>query len=170
MYRGDFDANQSNSLPRYLGSGDVHVFASADRRFGAILAEGGVQYDRLTLNGFDAVDLDVNLVSLDLTAGYHLEGPGELTLRPFVGLAPGYRTVAYDRIGGAYTEDPSVTEDFEQVESGMVVTFPMGVVIQDVVRIGARLTPGDNFDGFTRGSPIDAVAFVSASYRFDLLK
>jgi hypothetical protein len=166
MYHGEFDYNPNNRPIAFLASGTFHGFVAADRAVGPVVLESALQYDRLRMDG-EALDKTVNMVSLDLTAGFALPVPQPFFLRLYAGVSPAVQFNTYTRISEGWQERVG----YEETGTRMVVTFPVGLVIQDAVRLGVRVAASPRFDGHAGGTnPIDVVSFVSLSYRFDLLR
>jgi hypothetical protein len=165
MYRGNLDHNPDDNLIKYLASSTIHGMLAADRQFGWFVGETGLTYDRLRLL-HTVVDARIHLVSADFTIGLPLPTPEGLGVRLFAGVAPSLQLGAYRYVNRAWAE----RTDYEQIRSRFVLTFPMGIVFQDAVRVGMRFAASDDFDGAVGGGVTDVVAFVSVTHRFNLTR
>lgn len=165
-YHGDLDWNPDNGPAEFLAAGNLGAFVAADRAFGPVVTEGALQYNRIGID-FPGAEMAINMISLDLTAGpsFDLFRPGFLRL--YAGVSPALLLTNYDDVDetelGGYTLD--------EQPARFVVTFPIGLVIQDILRLGVRITPTDNFDSVTGLTEnVDLLSFISVGYRFDLLR
>ena len=167
-YHGDLDWNPDNGPAEFLAAGNIGIFAAADRSFGPVIAESVLRYDRINID-YPLVDMTLNTVSLDLNAGIGFNVVRPLFFRVFAGVSPMLVMPSYDRVDQAALDQSILT--FEQTGTHVALSFPVGIVIQDVLRLGVRFMPGDGFDGArgTSGSS-DLLSFVSIGYRFDLLR
>lgn len=167
-YHGDLDWNPSNGPAEFLAAGNLGVFVSADRTFGRVVAESALRFDHLAID-YPLVEMSMNLVSLDLTAGVGFDFVRPLFFRVFAGVSPMLVMSSYERVDQEAL-DRSVLS-FREQGTHLAWSFPVGVVIQDVLRLGVRFMPGDDFDGATGPSGAsDLLSFVSIGYRFDLLR
>lgn len=166
LYQGEFDFNPRNDPARFIASGTLHAFVGVDRAVGAVIFESTLQYDRLRMDG-EALTKTVDMISLDVTGSVPLQLPRPVSVRLFAGVSPALQFNSYDRINAGW----QTRVGYEETGTRMVVTFPIGVVLQDVVRVGIRLAGSAQFDGYARDTnPIDFITFVSVGYRFDLLR
>src|SRR5690606_5850236 len=136
--------------------------------FGTVITEASLQLDRYAIES-QLIDMHLTAASLNLTSGFRFEVTEQVPIQVFAGVAPMLVMPTYDRIddsviaGNAY--------DFEEQGAHVVWTFPVGVVIQDVVRFGFRFVAGDDFDSTAGHTDApDFITFVSLGYRFDLLR
>lgn len=167
-YHGDLDWNPDNGPAEFLAAGNVGLFVAADRSFGSVIAETALRYDRLDID-YPLVEMTLNTVSLDLTAGVGFNFVRPLFFRLFAGVSPMVIMPNYVRVDREALDNSVL--DFEETGTHFGLSFPVGIVIQDVLRVGVRIMPGDGFDGASgpSGSP-DLLSFVSIGYRFDLLR
>ena len=167
-YHGDLDWNPNNGPAEFLAAGNVGLFVAADRSFGPVIAESALRYDRLAID-YPLVEMTLNTVSLDLTAGYGFDFIRPLFFRVFAGVSPMLVMPNYERVDQEALDGSILT--FQETGTHVALSFPVGIVIQDVVRLGVRFMPGDDFDGATgQSGSSDILSFVSIGYRFDLLQ
>ncbi len=167
-YHGDLDWNPDNGPAEFLASGNVGLFVAADRSFGPVIAESVLRYDRVAID-YPLVEMTLNTVSLDFTAGYGFDFVRPLFFRVFAGVSPMLVMPSYDRVDQEALDRSILT--FRESGTHVALSFPVGIVIQDVLRLGVRFMPGDDFDGATGPSgSSDMLSFVSIGYRFDLLQ
>lgn len=164
MYHGNFDWNREDRAFKFLANGTPHVFAMVDRAFGPMVVETGLTFDRVRMAS-DVVDARLTMLSADFTVGVAIPVPAPFFFRVFAGVSPAFHSASYDRINESW----QANSGYEELTTRLYVSFPVGIVIQDVVRIGVRIA-GDGFDGATANSPLDLVSFVSVGYRIDLLR
>ena len=165
-YHGDLDWNPDNGPAEFLAAGNVGVFVSADRAFGPIVTEGALQFNRVGID-FPGVEMAINMISLDLTAGPSIDLFRPRFLRLYAGVSPALLLTNYDGVDEAQLDGYV----YDEQPARFLLTFPVGVVIQDVLRLGIRITPTDNFDSITGLTEnMDFLSFVSIGYRFDLLR
>lgn len=168
MFQGDVDANPGNGPIEYLSFGEVGAFVGVDRKFGPVIAEAVLHADRFRLEN-ELVEMTLGSVGLDLTAGFALNVARPGLLRLFAGVSPTLLMPSYQRVSDSLDGHSMVT--FEEHGTRLQVLFPVGVVIQDVLRVGVRFSPSDALDGWTSTTGAkDRIAFVSLGYRFDLLR
>lgn len=167
-YQGDLDLNPNDGPVEFLALGSPFVHVAADRTFGPVITEASLQLDRYAIES-ELIDMHLTAASLNLTGGLRFEVTEQVPIQVFAGVAPMLVMPTYDRIddsviaGNAY--------DFEEQGGHVVWTFPVGVVIQDVVRFGFRFVAGDDFDSTAGHTDApDFITFVSLGYRFDLLR
>ena len=166
--QGDLDWNPEDGPVEFLSFGSPSVFAAVDRAFGPVVAEASLQFDRYAIKS-ELVDLNLFTSSLNLTAGIPINVIRPGFFRLYAGVAPMLVAPTYERVddrvlnGSAY--------DFEQQGAHVVWTFPVGVVVQDAIRLGFRFIASDDFDSTTGTTDArDFITFVSIGYRFDLLR
>jgi len=165
-YHGDLDWNPDNGPAEFLAAGNVGVFVAADRAFGPIVAEGALQFNRVGID-FPGIEMAINMIGLDLTAGPSIDLFRPDFLRFYAGVSPALLMTNYDGVDEAQLAGYVLDEQ----PTRFVLTFPVGIVIQDVFRVGVRITPTDNFDSITGlTDDVDLLSFVSIGYRFDLLR
>ena len=165
-YHGDLDWNPDNGPAEFLASGNLGAFVAADRSFGPFVMEGALHYKRIGID-FPGAEMTLNMVGLDLTSGPSIDlfRPG--LFRFYAGISPTVVLTNYDGVDEAQLAG----YEFDEQPVRFLVAFPVGLVIQDVLRIGVRVTPTDNFDsvsGLT--NDVDFLTSISVGYRFDLLK
>jgi len=156
LYAGDLDGNPSSSLPTFVGSGHLSMFVGADHHLGGPVGMGvEVHYNRLRGTS-EFVDGAHNLVSADLIA--------RVTPRPFVGfylgVGPAVVISQYSRLSPSAVLDGEATEG-----SRFALTIPIGVIIQDNIRLGLRFSASDLLDGKDSGSNNDVLGAIMISYR-----
>jgi hypothetical protein len=165
-YHGDLDWNPDTGPAEFLAASNLGAFVAADRAFGPIVTEGVLQVKRIAID-FPGAEMAINMLALDLTSGprFDLFRPG--LLRFYAGVSPALLLTNYHGVDEARLGD----YEFDEQPVRFLVTFPVGVVIQDVLRIGVRVIPSDNFDSITGlTNNVDLLTSVSVGYRFDLLK
>jgi hypothetical protein len=165
-YHGDLDWNPDNGPAEFLAASNLGAFVAADRAFGPIVTEGVLQVKRIAID-FPGAEMAINMLALDLTSGPRFDLFRPDFLRLYAGIAPTLVLTNYDGVDeteiGGY--------EFDRQPTRLLLTFPVGIVIQDVLRIGVRVTPTDNFDSVSgRTNNMDLLTSVSIGYRFDLLK
>lgn len=157
LYQGDLDRNPSNSPTRLLTMGNLHVMAGADRAM-----KGGRLGVELHYNRVVGINVHAsgshNVVSVDMVYG---RGIGRLPVRAFAGLGPSVVFSSYDTL-----LPTAQTYGFATEGTGFDVTIPLGVVIQDRVRLSTRFGLLDRVDGTQRLGPGDLVSNISIVYRF----
>lgn len=167
-YHGDLDWNPTDGPAEFLAAANLGAFVAADRSFGPIITEAALRYDHYAID-YPQVEMSLNTASLELTAGYAFDLIQPLFLRVFAGVAPMVVMPRYDRVDQEVLDRSILT--FEQQGTTLQMSFPVGIVVQDVLRLGVRFMFSDDFDGATGTSGAsDFVTFVSVGYRFDLLK
>jgi len=164
-YHGDLDWNSDDGPAEFLAAGNLGAFVAADRSFGPFVMEGALHYKRIGID-FPGAEMSIHMIGLDLTSGpsLHLFRPD--LFRFYVGISPTLVLTGYDDVDEAALEG----YEFDEQPARFLVSFPVGIVIQDVLRIGVRVTPTDNFDsvsGLT--NDVDFLTSISVGYRFDLL-
>lgn len=168
IYQGDLDYNPGDGPVEFLSFGSPAVFVAADRAFGRIVTEATLQVDRFSIES-DLIKMHLLAPSLNLTAGVNMDVIEPGSVRLYAGVAPLLAMPSYDRIDQRAIDNQGV--GFEEMGTHLVWTFPVGVVIQDVVRLGVRFVAGDQLDSVASPSDErDFVTFVSVGYRFDLLR
>ncbi len=167
-YHGDLDWNPDNGPAEFLAAGNLGLFVAADRSFGPFIAETAFRYDRLAID-YPQVEMTLNTVSLDFNAGIGFNIVRPLFFRVFAGISPMLVVPSYERVDQEALDRSILT--FQEQGTRLAWSFPVGLVIQDVLRLGVRFVPGDDFDGATgRSGASDLISFVSVGYRFDLLR
>lgn len=168
MFQGDMDANPGNGPVEYLSFADLGAFVGVDRKFGPVIGEATLYADRFRLEN-QHVAMTLGAVGLDLTAGFAFDVVRPGFLRVFAGVSPTLVLPSYHRVSERLEDISMVT--FEEHGTRVALLFPVGLVIQDVLRLGVRLSPTDTLDGWTSTTGLnDRIAFVSLGYRFDLLR
>ncbi|MCB0719798.1 MAG: hypothetical protein KDD65_15225 [Bacteroidetes bacterium] len=157
LYAGDLDGNPSSSLPTFVGSGHLSAYAGIDRHLGGPVAMGlEVHYNRLRGTS-EFVDGAHNVISGDLIA--------RVTPTSFVGfflgVGPSLIVSQYSRLSPAAVLDGEATEG-----SKFALTIPIGVIIQENVRLGLRFSASDLLDGKDSGSNNDVLGAIMIGYRF----
>lgn len=167
-YHGDLDWNPDNGPAEFLAAGNIGLFVAADRAFGPIVTEGALQYNRIGID-FPGAEMAINMISLDFTAGPSFNLFRSNFLRLYAGISPTLLLTNYSDVSELDRLDSNY--DFDERSSRVLVTFPIGLVVQDVFRVGLRITPTDNFDSVTGlTEDIDLVSSIHIGYRFDLLR
>ncbi|MBT8402164.1 MAG: hypothetical protein KJO98_16930 [Rhodothermia bacterium] len=159
LYQGDLDRNPSNGVGKLLTMGNLQLMAGVDRDISAGRLGVELHYNRVVgINAF--VTGDHNVVSLDLTFGRRL---GRSPVRAFVGLAP---TVVFS----SYESLTPTAESFGFVNrgTGFDLTLPIGVSIQDRVRLSTRVALFDGVDGTDNIGGKDVLSNISIVYRFGI--
>ncbi len=158
-YIGDLDGNPKRNFIQYFAASKFSVMVGVDRRYGKASAALEMHYDRFQIDRRSFV-LSNNIVSLDLVGGYHFD-----MIRP--GLFGLFGGVGVSLLVPRYESFP---EDFEGVRAlgtRPVITFPVGLLIEDRVRLGVRVTLTDFLDGFEgKGGNVDLISFFHVGYRF----
>lgn len=167
-YHGDLDWNPDDGPAEFVAAANLTAFVGADRAFGPVTAEAVLSYTRIDVD-YPLAEMTLGTLGLDLTAGYTFGAGRPVFVRVFAGVAPLLVAPSYDRIDQA-AFDRSVLS-FEPQETGVVWSFPVGVVIQDTFRLGVRFLATDRFDGAAGPSGArDVLSFLSVGYRVDLLR
>ncbi len=157
LYQGDLDRNPSNGVGKLLTMGNLQLMAGVDRELSAGRLGAELHYNRVVgINAF--VTGDHNVVSLDLTFGRQL---GRSPVRAFIGLGP---TVVFS----SYESLTATAESFGFVNegTGFDLTLPIGVSIQDRVRLSTRIALFDGVDGTDNIGGKDVLSNISIVYRF----
>lgn len=164
-YHGDLDWNPDNGPAEFLAASNLGAFVAVDRSFGPIVAETALLFNRVAIDFPDA-EMTLNVLSFDLNAGptINLFRPGFLRL--YAGVSPSLVFSNFENLDiaelGAYNVD--------QASARFLLTFPVGIVIQDTLRLGIRLTTTDYFENVSGNTDnVDLLSFISIGYRVDLL-
>ncbi len=158
-YIGDLDGNPHRKLIQYFASSKFSMMVAADRRFGNVSAALEVHYDRMQIDRIKFV-LSNNIISLDLVGGYHFD----IIRSDLFGLVGG---VGLSLLVPHYERLPQDLEGVRPLGTRTVITFPVGLVIEDRVRLGVRVTMTDFLDGFEgEGGNVDLISFFHVGYRF----
>lgn len=170
-YHGDLDWNQNGGRSRgpmgYITTGNITAFAGVDRAFGNVVGEVMLSYTRINVD-FPEVEATLSTTGIDFTVGYMFDVFRPSFLRVYAGVAPLFVSPTYDRVDQE-TLDGSILA-FQEQDSQMVLSFPVGIVIQDTFRLGARFMSSDNFDGAQGPSGAsDLLSLIQVGYRIDLL-
>ena len=170
-YHGDLDWNQDRGRRRgtmgHLTRGNVTFFGGVDRRFGPVTGEAVLGYTNLSID-FPQVEASLRTISLDLTAGYTFDIIRPEFIRVYAGVAPLVVIPRYDRVDQRVLDNSILA--FERQDTKLVLGFPIGLVIQETLRLGFRILPTDDFDGAEGPSGLtDILSLVHVGYRFDLL-
>ncbi len=170
-YHGDLDWNQDRGRRRgtmgHLAAGNLTAFLGVDRAFGPVTGEAILSYTDLNVD-FPQVEASLRTVSLDLTAGYTFDIIRPAFIRFYAGIAPLVVVPRYDRVDQDVLDNSILT--FEEQDTKLFLSFPVGIVIQDALRFGVRIMPTDNFDGARGPSGLsDFLSLIQVGYRFDLL-
>ncbi len=164
MYGGDLDGNPNSDLPSYVGSSRLLVYAGADHEFGGRMSDlrFGLEVSFAQIKGSNAlVDGKHSMLTTDALLSYRVFGPVAL----YAGVGASMISPSYAR------QTPNAVLDGWAVEgTHMKVMFPIGVILQDAVRIGFRLSPSDQIDGYVGGSSNDILGRLSVGYRFSSKK
>lgn len=157
MYAGDLDGNPTSSVPAFVGSGHLSLFVGVDRHLGGAIGMGlEAHYNRVRgTNEF--VDGAHNMLSVELLARLI---PSRY-LGVYMGLAPGIIVSQYARLSPAAVLDGEATED-----ARFALTIPIGIMIQENIRVGIRFSASDLLDGKASGSNNDVLGVISIGYRF----
>lgn len=155
MYGGDLDGNVGSDLPSYVGSSRLLAFAGVERPAGPIRVGFDLTFGQLraTSLSFDGTH---SVFSADVTGSRAMYGP--ITL--YAGFGPSLVLSNYDPSGG-----PGPGGEYSG-GARFAMTFPIGVIIEDVVRIAIRLSATDRLDGFAGGSRRDVMGMLSIGYNF----
>ena len=156
MYGGDLDGNPNSDLPSYVGAGRLLVQAGADHEFGNLRL--ALELGFAQLKGTNVlVDGTHTVLSSDVVLSYNVYGP----IAVYAGVGPSVVLPKYDRMTPNAVLDGWATEG-----AHFEMTFPIGVILQETVRIGLRLTNSDTVDGYVGGSSKDIMGQFSIGYRF----
>ena len=167
-YHGDLDWNPDNGPAEFMAAANLTAFVGADRAFGPVTAEAVLSYTRIDVD-YPLAEMTLGTLSLDLTAGYTFGAGGPLSVRVFAGVAPLLVSPSYDRVDQAAFDGTVLS--FERQDTGVVWGFPIGIVIQDTFRLGARFLMTDRFEGASGPTGAhDVLSFLSVGYRVDLLR
>ncbi len=157
MYQGDLDRNPDNKPAQFIASGSLHLIAGVDRRLGGGRFGIELHFNRLVAENL-LVSGTHNIVSLDLTYGRTI---GRSPVVVYVGFGPSLVASSYKR--------QSVSAEVLGIANegvGFDVTIPVGVVIQDRVRLSTRVALLDRIDGTDSMGGRDLVSNISIAYRF----
>lgn len=170
-YHGDLDWNQDRGTRRgtmgHLAAGNLTGFVAVDRDFGQVTGEAVLSYANLSID-FPQVEAALRVLSVDLTAGYTFDIIRPGFVRLYAGIAPLVVMPRYDRVDQRVLDDSILA--FEEQDTKVVFAFPVGIVIQDTIRLGVRFMPTDNFDGAVGPSGLtDFLSHIHVGYRYDLL-
>ena len=157
VYQGDLDRNPDNKPAQFLASGSLHLMAGVDRRLAAGRLGLELHYNRLVGESL-VVSGRHNVLSLDVTYGRAL---GRSAVMLFAGIGPSVVLSRY--------ESQSVSADvlgMANAGAGFDVTVPIGVVIQDRVRLSTRVALLDRVDGTDPLGGRDLLTNISVAYRF----
>lgn len=189
IYQGELDVNSADNPIEFFASGNVGAMAIADGVVGPLVWEGGLSYQRVDIEVNDA-DIDVNVVGAEFTIGkdFRLLKRSRF-LRVFAGIAPAYIGSTYNRTStpdGCFYLDAELFEeagssvpgscmgrnflrnrDFENKPSRFSFYVPVGIVLQDAVRVSIRVFGTDYVDSVRRESTgPDWSPAVTLMYRF----
>lgn len=192
IYQGELDKNSADNPIEFFASGNVGVTALADGVVGPLIWEGGLSYQRVDIEVNEA-DIDVNVVGAEFTIGkdFRLLKRNRF-LRVFAGIAPAFVSSTYNRTNtpdGCFYLDEELFEaaqvpascatdeinappflrnrEFEEKPSRLTFYVPVGIVLQDAVRISVRVFGTDYVDSLKRdGTGPDWSPAVTLMYRF----
>lgn len=155
MYGGDLDGNSGSDLPSYVGLSRLQAYAGIDKDIGPTRVALEFSFGQLrALN--EQVDGVHTVLSADVTVGYMALGPIGL----YAGVGPSIVLPSYSR------QSPSAVLDGWAVDGPhFALTFPVGVVVQDRVRVGLRFSTSDLLDGFEGGNSRDVMGSLSVGIR-----
>jgi hypothetical protein len=168
LFHGDIDQNPDNDLIKQLGTANMNLMVVAERSMGHFVLGIGSQYHRFTnravladFPGRPRVDMANNLLSFDITAGYGFNIVRSGYIRLYAGVGPMLVLPEY------YDFPSADSEGFEEAGTRFVLSFPVGIVIQDRVRIGMRIGMSDLLEGVEGNSgSFDMLSFINLGYRF----
>ena len=162
IYHGDLDGNPDSDLVKYIGAANLHLLAGVDRRFGVFGAGLDFNYHRLTARS-GRVDMANNITSLDFTFSVGIGGAEQGFLRLYAGVAPTLLIPRY------YRFTPGDQEGYNNLGTRFVTSFPVGIILQERIRVGIRITTTDFLEGYEgTGGSRDYLTFINLGYRFDL--
>ena len=193
IYQGELDKNSADNPIEFFASGNVGATALVDGNIGPFIWEGGLSYQRIDIEVNEA-DMDVNVIGAEVTVGkaFRLLKRNRF-LRVFAGIAPAYIGSTYHRTAtpdGCFFLDeglfnaanPGGTEpaacddatppflrnrDFEDKPARFSFYVPVGIVLQDAVRISVRVFGTDYVDSLQRNNTgPDWSPAVTLMYRF----
>ncbi|NNE47799.1 MAG: hypothetical protein HKN37_14185 [Rhodothermales bacterium] len=157
MYQGDLDRNPGNKPTQFLASGNIQLMAGVDRQLAGGRFGVELHYNRLTAQN-NLVAGDHNVVSLDLTYGREIVSPAVMI---YAGVGPALVLSSY--------ESQSVSADVLGIANegaGFDLTIPIGVILQDRVRLSTRVALLDRVDGTDPLGGRDLLSNISIAYRF----
>jgi hypothetical protein len=156
LYAGDLDGNPSSNIPIFVGSGHLTAYAGADKHLGGAIGVGlELHYNRMRGTN-EYVDGAHDMLSVDLMARIM---PSK-TIGFYIGVAPAMIRSTYSRLSPSAVLDGEATEG-----SRFAFTIPIGVMIQDNIRVGLRFSASDLLDGKAAGSNNDVLGVISVGYR-----
>lgn len=156
LYAGDLDGNPASNIPVFVGSGHLTAFVAADKHLGGAIGVGlELHYNRMRGTN-EYVDGAHDMMSVDLVARIV---PSK-TIGFYMGVAPAVIRSQYSRLSPSAVLDGEATEG-----SRFAFTIPIGVMIQDHVRVGLRFSASDLLDGKAAGSNNDVLGAISIGYR-----
>ncbi len=156
LYAGDLDGNPASNIPVFVGSAHLTIFAGVDKHLGGAIGMGAeLHYNRVRgTNEF--VDGAHDMLSIDLMARIV---PSSL-IGIYMGVGPAVVRSKYSRMS------PSAVLDGEATEGNrLAFTIPIGVIIQERVRVGLRFSASDLLDGKASGSNNDVLGVISIGFR-----
>jgi hypothetical protein len=168
IYQGELDRNLSDNPVEFFALGEFSLAVHADRAFTPRLyAEGGLVYHRFNIDVDADNGMGVNVFAFDLNAGIRIGlfgRPG--FLRVFGGVAPTMIATTYN------FSDPGdlrTGTEFDQTSPRFIITFPVGIVLQDAWRFGVRFTTSDFVDSArVPNTGPDVISSIHVGYRFQL--
>lgn len=155
MYGGDLDGNSGSDLPSYVGSSRVHAFVGVDKDVGPTRI--GLEFSFGQLRAInEQVDGTHTVLSADVTVAYMELGP----IGFYAGVGPSMVLPSYER-----TSPSAVLDGWAVDGPHFAMTFPVGVVVQEKVRVGLRFSMSDLLDGFEGGKSRDVMGSLSVGIR-----
>lgn len=158
MYQGDLDRNPGNKPAQFLASGSLHLMAGVDRSLAGGRLGLEVQYNRLVAENV-VVSGRHHVVGLDVTYGRRI---GSIPVILYAGVGPAVVLSSYDS-QAVYAEVLGLANG----GTGFDLTLPLGVVIQDRVRLSTRLALRDRIDGTDVLGGRDLLSNITVAYRFE---
>lgn len=162
IFQGDVDSNPHNNPITFLGNGGLHLLAELEKE----LADGAVGLS-LTYDRFSGERREIKFSNrafgLAVTGSYPLPFIKSGFVRLFAGAGPLVVLPRFDR----FQPLEDVEEKFEEKGPHVVAAFPVGLIVQDRVRIGTRILLSDYVDGYEGYNALDfdMLTFINLGYR-----
>lgn len=162
IFQGDVDSNPSNHPITFLGNGGVHLLAELEKELGGGAVGLSLTYDRFSGERKE-IKFRNRAFGLAATWSYPLPLVEPGFVRLFAGAGPLFLLPRFDRFQPLEGSE----EKFEEKGPHVVATFPVGLIVQDRVRIGTRILLSDYADGYEGYNALDfdLLTFINLGYR-----
>lgn len=162
IFQGDVDSNPGNNPIIFLGNGGLHLLAELEKE-----VAGGAIGLSLTHDRFSGERSEVKFSSkafgLAVTGSYPLPFIEPGFVRVFAGAGPLVLLPRFDR----FQPLEGLEEKFEEKGPHVVAALPVGIIVQDRVRLGTRILLSDYVDGYEGFNALDfdLLTFINLGYR-----